>query len=101
MKRWVRPLLSKVFSEVVVNKKKNNDLIATIKDKEIKIPMENCFENAIWPNSEYDCHEDKRDYGNLGELTGSQKWDMDLSILPLWMKNKKPYKNIKFGIYPR
>ena len=101
MKRWVRPLLAKVFSEVVVNKKKNKDLIATVKDKEIKIPMERCVENAIWPKSNHDCHEDKRDYKDLGKLTGLQKWEMDISILPLWAKKNKSFERIKFGIYPR
>ena len=101
LRKWVRRVLSELFLYIPLVQEINKDLVADIKGKEVVIPRENAVENAIWPSSEYDCHEDKRDYGNLGELTGSQKWDMDLSILPLWMKNKKPYKNIKFGVFKK
>lgn len=99
LSKWVRRMLSELFVNMPNEQEINEDLTVDINGKEVIIPEEHAVENAIWPSSKYDCHEDKRNYGNLGNCTGLEKWEMDLSILPLWEKDNKPYKNIKFGIF--
>lgn len=99
LSKWVRRMLSELFVNMPYEQEINDDLTVDINGKEVLIPREHAVENAIWPSSKHDCHEDKRNYGNLGNCTGLEKWEMDLSILPLWVKNNKPYKNIKFGIF--
>jgi len=97
--KWVREILSSVFLEIDGVFSSTQEFIAFHEGREIRIPDGYFIENSFWPKSEDDCHSEKMDYGNLGKISGSDKWHQDKAVLPLWLKNKKAFQDFKFGVY--
>lgn len=97
--KWVRNLLSSIFLEIDGDVSGPQIFIAFHEGKEIRIPDGHFIENSFWPESEDDCHSEEKDYGNLGKISGADKWRQDNAVLPLWIKNKKAFQDFKFGVY--